>query len=137
MWQIWGAWLEQGKKRGRYQCGTTYLRGGVHLLGSVHRQRDLTTLCARCCALHHHVLCGDSLELGEKQAWSPALPATAKLLVLFSCARDRTWTSQTPLQHLSPMPVPSKLTEHLSTRNILGAQELLLIPTQHSYGFTL
>lgn len=33
----------------------------MHLLGTVHRQGDLATLSARCWALHHQVLCGDSL----------------------------------------------------------------------------
>ena len=68
----------------------TYLRSRVHLLGTVHRQGDLATLSARCWALHHQVLCGDSLGSKEKGAWSVAAPATAKSRVLFFHAMDGT-----------------------------------------------
>lgn len=45
---------------------TTYLRGRVHLLGTVGCQGDLATLAAWRCALHHQTLCGESLQPGER-----------------------------------------------------------------------
>lgn len=80
----------RAEKDGPASVKHTYLRSRVHLLGAVHRQGDLATLSTWCWALHHQVLCGDSLGSKEKGAWSVTAPATAKSRVLFFRATDRT-----------------------------------------------
>lgn len=49
------------EKDGEMPVRLTYLRGRVHLLRAVHRQGNLATLSAWRWALHHQVLCGESL----------------------------------------------------------------------------
>lgn len=60
-------WLSQGEEGRASDGATTYLGGRVHLLGTMHGQRDLAALAARRCALHNQTLRGESLEQGRER----------------------------------------------------------------------